>query len=353
MNGDIRLRGRQRQRLLELYRRPPEAAVRLRVHIILLLAMGLPWSEVSRVLFCSTRTIACWKERFLAGGIEALYGQDRGRESGWRSWWSGVLVYWTTRRSPRDFGFRRSRWSCEALMILLWELHRVQVSAEMVRRHLHEAQLVWRRPRPVVKKRDPQRARKLRKLRELLANLRFDEVVLFEDEVDINTNPKIGSMWMFRGQQAEVDTPGDNEKRYLAGSQNWRTGALVITEGLKGEGRNSALFCRHLDDLRRHLRRYKKIHVICDNARFHHPERSKQVREYLQTWGHRIELHYLPIRAPDTNPMERIWWRLHEQITRNHRCPSMEKLLDLVLEWLEEEGSDCMEMGLYEQKPAA
>lgn len=353
MDGDIRLRGRQRQRLLELYRRPPEPAVRLRAHIILLLAMGLPWSEVSRVLFCSTRTIACWKERFLTGGIEALFGQARGRESTWRPFWSGTLVFWVTKQKPGDFGFRRSRWCCEALMILLWEIHRISVSAETVRRHLHAAGLVWRRPRPVIRKRDPCRARKLRELRELLAHLPAEEVVVFEDEVDINTNPKIGSMWMFRGQQAEVETPGDNEKRHVAGSQNWRTGALIITEGLKGEGRNAELFCRHLDDLRRHLRCYRKIHVICDNARPHVPQHSRKLRQYLQTWGHRIELHYLPTRAPDTNPMERVWWRLHEDITRNHRCASMEELLDQALEWLEEEGSDCMEASLYDQKSAA
>ena len=40
---------------------------------------------------------------------------------------------------------------------------------------------------------------------------------MFQDEVDVNLNPKIGCMWMPRGEQAEVVTPGNNEKRYLAG----------------------------------------------------------------------------------------------------------------------------------------
>ena len=50
----------------------------------------------------------------------------------------------------------------------------------------------------------------------MLRDLAADEAAVFEDEVDINTNPKIGSMWMRRGQQAEVLTPGTNTKRYLA-----------------------------------------------------------------------------------------------------------------------------------------
>jgi hypothetical protein len=35
---------------------------------------------------------------------------------------------------------------------------------------------------------------------------------VFQDAVDINTNPKIGSMWMAKGHQAKVETPGNNEK---------------------------------------------------------------------------------------------------------------------------------------------
>jgi hypothetical protein len=64
-----------------------------------------------------------------------------------------------------------------------------------------------------------------------------------------------------------------------------------------------------LDDLRRRLRGYRVSHVICDNAPFHS---SRRVREFLGRWGHRIRLHYLPKYAPQTNPIERVWWRLHE-----------------------------------------
>jgi hypothetical protein len=30
--------------------------------------------------------------------------------------------------------------------------------------------------------------------------------------------------------------------------------------------------------------------------------------------------------------VERVWWRLHEAVTRNHRCLSMEQLLDLTFD---------------------
>jgi transposase len=156
------------------------------------------------------------------------------------------------------------------------------------------------------------------------------------DEVDVNLNPKVGCMWMKRGEQAAVETPGNNERRYLAGSIHWRTGRVILTEGKTREGRSAALFCRHLDDLRRAFRHYRVIHVLCDNAGTHTPEGSKLVRAYLAEWGHRVKVHYLPKYAPDTNPIERVWWRLHEAVTRNHRCQSMDELLDLTFDWFQE-----------------
>jgi len=236
------------------------------------------------------------------------------------------------------------------MVLVLLETYELRVSQETVRRGLHKEQIGWRRPRPIVGSRDPQREEKLQALRQLLATLPANEIAVFQDEVDINTNPKIGAMWMRRGQQAAVVTPGTNEKRYLAGSLNWRTGALLLTQGLPKEGRTAALFIRHLEDGRRRLLRYRKIHVICDNARSH---KCHAVQKYLKRWGHRVVLPYLPTAAPDTNPIERIWWHLHEEITRCPRCQSMEELVDLVLAWLQKRTSFVVEDKVYALPQAA
>ena len=104
---------------------------------------------------------------------------------------------------------------------------------------------------------------------------------------------------MFKGQQAKVETPGTNQKRYLAGSIHWRSGQVFLTEGKPKQGRNADLFLAHLNDLRGRLRRYKKIHVICDNAKFHS---SEAVMAYLWDHRERIELHFLPAPRPGLQP---------------------------------------------------
>ena len=122
---------------------------------------------------------------------------------------------------------------------------------------------------------------------------------------------------------------------------------MILTEGRSREGRGAALFCRHLDDRRRAFRHFKVIHVICDNARTHKPDKSKVVREYLAEWGHRVVLHYLPAYAPDTNPVERVWWRLHEAVTRDHRCQNTDELLDLAFDWFATQTHFRVESGVY------
>jgi hypothetical protein len=71
-----------------------------------------------------------------------------------------------------------------------------------------------------------------------------------------------------------------------------------------GEGRTARLFCRHLDDLRRAFRHFRVIHVICDYAFNHRADKSKVVRKYLQVWGERVRIHFLP-----STPRRRTRWR--------------------------------------------
>jgi transposase len=73
------------------------------------------------------------------------------------------------------------------------------------------------------------------------------------------------------------------------------------------------------------------------------PQRRRQI----------IVLHFLPTYSPNTNPIERVWWHLHEEITRNHRCANIEELLNLVFDWLA--AGDCfgVETSVYDTARAA
>jgi transposase len=343
----ISLSPQQRNTLLRHYRRADRPDWRLRAHILMLLADGVAWATIAALLYTSPSAIARWQQRFVRGGLGAVFGAGTPRRCGP---WVAVIARWVLELAPADFGFARSRWSCEAAAIVLAQGHQVQVSPETVRRWLHQAGLAWRRPRPVLRPKDPQRQAKLNALRRLLRRPPEDEAAVFMDEVEVNSNPKIGSMWMLKGRQAVVQTPGTNEKRLLAGSISWRTGRVILTEGLPRQGRDAVLFCAHLDELRRAFRRYKVIHVIGDNVRTHTAKGSLLVRAYLKEWAGRVKVHYLPLYAPECSPIERVWWRLHEAVTRNHRCASMDELLELTFAWLQERPCFSIDRRIYQPK---
>ncbi len=187
------------------------------------------------------------------------------------------------------------------------------------------------RPKPTVGCPWPKRAKskRLRELRRLVDTLPADEVAVYEDEVDIHLNPKIGTDWMVKGQQKEVLTPGKNVKRYLAGAIDLQTGELIWVEG---EKKYTLLFINLLWELVQHYSEARVIHVILDNYSIH---TTQQVEVSLATAeGQRIQLHFLPPYCPDHNRIERLWRDLHSNVTRNHRCATMPELMIEVRYWI-------------------
>jgi transposase len=170
---------------------------------------------------------------------------------------------------------------------------------------------------------------RIRLIRQLIQSLPPGQAAVWEDEIDIHLNPKIGPDWMLPGTQRQVLTPGQNRKHYLAGAMDAQTDRLVRVAGAK---KNSGLFIELLKKLLKEYADKQVIHVILDNYGIHS---SRQTRAWLTEHGQRIRLHFLPPYCPDDNRIERCVWReLHANVTRNHRCASMEQLMDEVVYYL-------------------
>jgi transposase len=299
--------------------------------IIVNLDEGRTVADTARALGVSESTVRRVRERFVECGEAGLV--DRREENGDRKLDEEYLaiLHEVVASSPQEHGFRRPTWTREMLVRVLKRRTGVEVDVSTMSRAL--AQIGARRGRPKPTVECPwSKAAKTRRLREIAAlvdRLPADEVVVYEDEVDIHLNPKIGLDWMVEGQQKEVLTPGQNEKRYLAGAQDAATGQLIWVEGDK---KDSLLFIRLLWELTQQYRKAKKIHVILDNYSIHS---TQQVALSLETAeGQRIQLHFLPPYCPDHNHIERAWQDLHANVTRNHTCTTMNELMSEVRRYL-------------------
>jgi transposase len=94
MDGSIELSAKERKVMLDTYRKSTSPSLRLRAHIVLLLADGYAWREIASTLFTSTRTIARWKARFEEQGIEGVLSDARGRPATLLVWWVAVMIHW-------------------------------------------------------------------------------------------------------------------------------------------------------------------------------------------------------------------------------------------------------------------
>ncbi len=75
MDGNVSCGPAERKRLLGMYRKHPDPDVRRRAQMILWLADGWTWSQVTAGQYSSSRTIDRWVKRYEQGGAEALLGQ--------------------------------------------------------------------------------------------------------------------------------------------------------------------------------------------------------------------------------------------------------------------------------------
>jgi transposase len=229
-----------------------------------------------------------------------------------------------------EHGWPRPTWTRELLVATLRARTGTTVAVSTMSRALGMIDARRGRPRPVVlcPLSARQRRRRLAAIRAVRRGLAPDEVLLYEDEVDIHLNPKIGWDWMPRGVQREVVTPGKNRKAYLAGALDARTGRLHVVEG---RSKSAGLFIDLLEELLRRYPHARRLHVVMDNYVIH---KGRRAQAWLRDHGQRVQLHFLPPYSPNENPIERVWQDLHANVTRNHTRRALGWLLHDVRRWI-------------------
>ena len=309
----------------------------LAFHILLLCAVGRNPTEIAAFLFCSRSSVYRIVRAYRAGSLGVCIDQDGQLSIAVQS---TLLMPWLTRalgallkKAPRAYGWCRTRWSCATLALTLQTKHGIEVSAETVRRWLHEIGWVWKRAKLAAKDDDPQRVERLAWIRWHAEQLQAHEVMVFADELDIHLLPKVGAAWMPRGTQVEIMTPGKNEKHYLAGALHLATGKVLYCLGPR---KNNGLFRDLLTllDTTYPARQITRIYVVADNYCIH---KAKAVEQWL-TSHPRFELLWLPTYCPRANPIERAFGDVHDKCTRNHKRKRLRDLVQDVEQHIQENG---------------
>lgn len=302
-----------------------------RYRIIVLSAEGWSRPRIAAAVGWNVASITEVRKRWLREGEAGLI--DKREDNGpckVTDCYAAMLRTLTGDRST-DWGHRRPTWTLRLLIGTMRRLTGIAISATTMSRLLKRLCVRSK----VVKTLTPcpmsQRARKrrMKQVHRLIARLRPDEAAVWEDETDIDLNPRIGRDWMPMGVRRTVMTPGRNVKHQFAAAMDARTGRLIWSDG---ERKNSGLFIALLEKLLRRYADKRVVHVILDNFKIH---KSRQVWAWMKQRGARVRLHFLPPYSPDDNRIEAAAWTpMHKAVTYNHTRESISDLVADVRTWL-------------------
>ena len=324
----IHLSRPQRRRLKRLIRKTDDADVVRRALAIVQLGECTTVVEVAERMQAARSSIYNWKKRFEDDGVYELRSRRRGPEP--TTVCSELInaLHWLLERTPKDQGYLSTRWTSKLLAKEVQRLTGIEVHPSTLRRLLPKLGYRWKRARPTLHRRDPDKEKKLEAIENALEQQGRHTAVFFIDEVAIELNPRIGYDWSRKGEQTSVVTPGRNQKRYIAGALHASSGKIVAADG---DSHNSELFIELLETLRLRYRGCQKIYIIIDNAPSH---RSKRVEAWLQNHP-KFEVCRQPNYHPWVNRIERLWKQLHDTVTLHHRHDAMEQLMNDVWTFLD------------------
>jgi transposase len=293
-----------------------------RIRMILLSSRGYPVPEIARIFECDEATVREWIRRYEAEGLPGLKDRPRsGRPLGADAAAQERLRR-TVRGGPQGAGYSGGTGTVLLLQIHLIAVEGLSLSCATVRRLLLRLDFRWRRPKLVLPK-DPLAAAKMQHILERVLSAPADAVLLCLDECDLHLLPVLRSMWMPRGEQAQIPSPGKNRKRGIFGARSPETGRWHYRVA---EKKTALEFLAFLEELRV-VYPSEPLLLVLDNASIH---TATVVQVWLEAHP-RVERLFLPSYAGHReNPVEKVWWRLKPQVAANRLYDDVDALVAAV-----------------------
>lgn len=265
-----------------------------RARLILLLAEGHTWDEVSERIDCSRGFVASWSRRFTEQRIAGLYSRHRGQVASVLTPKLEARVLEVTRRAPADGS---THWSTRALGAHLGLSH--MTVARVWRKHGLRPHRLER----YMASNDPDFESKAADIIGLYLNPPQHSAVFCVDE-------KTAIQALDRKDPVLPLSPGRIERHgfeyyrhgtlSLYAAFNTKTGEVL---GKAADRHTSAEFVAFLSDIVANQPRGKEIHVIADNLSAHKTDR---VDEFLQAHPN-VHMHFTPTYSSWLNQVE-LWF---------------------------------------------
>lgn len=286
-----------------------------------------PTAVIASFGFCRT-TIYKWM-KLAAGrgrGLKALSStRGTGRPRSLTAAQERQVFRWINGRDPRQYGLDFGLWTRAIVGVLIQRKFGIGLGVTAVGALLAKLELTPQKPLQRAYQRDPAAiARWQRETYPALARQakRSGAEILFWDESGFRADTVHGKTWGLRGQTPVVYRPGQRQSVSAASAVSARGDFWFCTYAgaLNGE-----LFVELLRQLMH--RRRKSVYLILDSLPAH---KRTLVRDYVDSTGGKLSLHFLPGYAPDLNPDELVWSHVKRTGTARRPLQKGEKLRERI-----------------------
>ena len=305
---------------LKRMKRQEVGRVSVRAHIILLGSRGYSAPKIAEFHDVTGPMVYKWMDRFDEEGPSGLYDRERDGRPKKITEEVEEEIEALLEGNPTDEGENATRWTQR---IGLQNTSKESLTSTSILRRSATPWVGWstaghapRRKLPPV---DPEACReRIQAIVEAIGEAGPGATVLIEDETEVKRFPPLRRQSRPAGEQRPVMVPDGNEDFTLYGTLDLTSGRTCIEAYEKGR---SDYTIEHLKSLLQ--RTVGQVILVWDQATWH---TSRKVRQWLGDQG-RIETYLLPVRSPETNPMEDLWRELKEQV-----AACLERSLEALLE---------------------
>ena len=283
-----------------------------RIKAVLMLNKGYEYRQVSDDLLLDEATIRRYFRQYQDKGLDGLLEfRYVGGQSKLTSAQEVELKLFLKNNTQR---------TASAVAKYVLSVYGTKFSTIGITQLLHRLGFSYKKPKIVPGKANPiKQAAFLEIYQQVKDGLGVNDQIYFADSThpEHNTKPSYG--WILRGKDNDkfVKTNTGRERLNLNGALSLKDKTAVV---LEEETVNSTSTIRLLDKLAvKHP--IGKIHLVLDNASYHH---SKVVKLWLKK-HRRFKLHFLPPYSPNLNLIERLWRFFHLKVTWNRYFATFEE----------------------------
>ena len=297
-----RLRPYERRKLRSMKRQLTNSVNKLHACIILLSRGENKNARIAKLCDCSATWVRCIIHRFNNGGVDAI---------AWYPYHCGPT-------KPHKFGVENIEQICEIALsppkqligMTVWSLAKLReylvaqkivasISLEHLRQILRRCKVKWRHTKTWKDSTDTEFWPKYRRIRRLYAKRPDGGRRISIDELGpLNLQPRHGRHYAKTGHVNRVRATYNRHSgvRHMFGAYDVERDTLVGTFVSK---KNWTTYLAFLKWLRRQYPRKETLHIILDNATYHH---KAEVLAYAKT--HNIEFYWTPTNASWLNRIE-------------------------------------------------